>query len=114
MRDLFTGGNRNFDARGTYEFCDADRGACRTRLLEVGRVDSVHSWKQRHIGEIHLYGDGVIETHSRLFQNKTDIVEGLLYFGLELFRNLTCFQVTAGLSGDIERIADENTGTKWP
>src|SRR5438552_441809 len=78
---------------------------CRTsgaRLLEICRVDCVHSWEQLHVGEIHLHCDGVLKSHVRFFQHEADVLQALLDFGLEVVGDLARLKILAGLAGDVE------------
>jgi len=81
---LLSRGYGDFYVGRSNKFRDSDRCTRRPWLLEVRRIDGIHSRKQIHVGQINLHGHGVSEFHSRFLQDKADIVQTLLHFRFEV------------------------------
>ena len=105
---LLASGDGDFDFGDADKFRYAHRRPRWPRLLEVGRVDRVHSLEQLHVGQIDLDGDDVAKSHTSLLQDQADVVEGLLHFSLESVWDFSGFWVVPSLAGGVERAVGED------
>ena len=81
-------GSYDFDVTRAHKLGDDRSRPGRTGVADVCLVNNVHPLECGAIGEVHLYTDDIRRHHARFFEDGTDVVQRLFYFGVEIAGNL--------------------------
>jgi hypothetical protein len=111
---LVPGGDGDFNPRLRYGELGYSEGCAGWALvLEVRKVDGVHSLEEFHVREIDLDCNNVGIVHLGFAKNDADVVQNLPNFSFEVRRHFLGFEIASDLAGHVQGAIDENGRTEW-